>query len=177
MVLRTGKIAVSCKFESKFLYIDRILNNFNKNLLLIILLAFLFFIFTDAALGLQLNKTGPSNAYFGDNITYNYALTNNDRRRFDRHCHSRQSIGQHHALEIYPLGSSGVKLVNHVINESNMPRLVNTAYATGNKAGGGTVTSATSSWAVNLGFTGTFRLKEAPIRSSILFRISHWTEY
>ncbi len=43
-----------------------------------------------------------------------------------------------------------------------MPRLANTAYATGKNPSDGTVTSNSSSWSINLGFTGTLVLKKLP---------------
>ena len=151
----------SRKFKIKFLPIHIELKELLRNFMLVLFIMNLLFVFTEAALGLQLTKTGPGNAFFGDTITYRYALTNNDGVDLTGIVIHDSQLGSISFGDL-TAGSSGQKLVSHVINETNMPKLSNTATAIGNKAGGGTVTSNPSSWAINLGFTGTLDLKKTP---------------
>ena len=161
MALRIRSNAILCKFILKFFYIHRLSIKFRKDLLLMALIASLFFIFSDAAQALQLYKTGPFTANFGDNITYKYKLTNNDSVDLTNIVIHDSQLGSIIFGDL-TTGSSRQKLVSHVINETNMPKLSNTAIAIGNKAGGGTVTSNRSSWSINLGITGVLYLRKTP---------------
>ena len=112
-----------------------IMQSYKMKLLFLVAIICILSISINTAAGLTLAKTtipaGVHNAFFGDIITYNYKVTNNDGVILHDVVINDDKMGQ---IAVGTLGISGVSNhpITHTINESDFPGpLKNTALATG----------------------------------------------
>ena len=141
-------------------------------------------IFTNAAMGLTITKTGNTQfAFFGDTINYNYKIVNNDGVDLHDVVFNDDHFGSI-AIGDLSNGTSWTHSLNHTIDEGDMPGpLTNKAFATGKKPDGSVVSSPVASWHVSLAINGSLTVSIAPDKGSgkigekVTYRVSVRNKY
>ncbi len=139
------------------------INNSVIKLLFIIIVIHSLFISTDTASGLTLTKEGNTfSAIFGDIITYDYELVNDDGIDLHDVVFYDDHFG---SIEIgdFANGATWTHSLNHEIVEEDMPGpLSNKAWATGKEPDESVVRSTNASWDVALGIEGSLYVSKNP---------------
>jgi hypothetical protein len=137
-----------------------------------------------AAAGLNLTKNGSTDfAYFGDDVTYDYVLTNeevvnlHDVVFYDDHFGSI-------AIGDLDSGKNWTYSLTHTIDASDMPGpLKNNAWATGKRPDESVVTSPIATWYVSLTIAGSLFVDVRPsaafrpIGSTVTYTVSVTNNY
>ena len=144
-----------------------IMKPYIMNLQLLVSIILILFISTNAVAGLNLTKNGSTqNSRFGNMISYDYALINDDG--VDLH----DVVFTDDRLGSIPIGNLGAGTtwthsISHRINESDMPGpLRNKAWATGKKPDESLVSSPVVFWTVSLAISGILAVDMAPDKGS-----------
>lgn len=150
-----------------------IINDFNRHarcLSWLFIVSIILLLYINAAMALTLDKgASVSSAYFGDSVDYTYDLTNVNDGDLSNIVIYDDRLGM---ISFGPLANNAVgsKVVNHIINESDMIYaqshsgvLANHAYAVGDKSGGGQVTSNSAGPVeIDVGFDGKLDVRVIP---------------
>ena len=137
------------------------------NLQFLVAIILILFISTNAVAGLNLTKNGSTqNSRFGNMISYDYALINDDGVDLHDVVFTDDRLGSI-AIGNLGAGTTWTHSISHRINESDMPGpLRNKAWATGKKPDESVVSSPVVFWTVSLAISGILAVDMAPDKGS-----------
>ena len=137
-------------------------------LLFLVAIIHILFISTNPAAGLlNLTKNGSTDfAYFGDIVTYDYVLTNEEGVNLHDVVFTDDHLGSI-AIGNLDSGKNWTHSIIHTINVSDMPGpLKNNAWATGKRPDGSVVTSPIDTFYVSLTIAGSLFVDIRPSAGS-----------
>ena len=145
-----------------------IMKSYIMNLQLLVAIILILLISTNTVAGLKLTKNGSTEVLpsFGDKISYDYKLVNDNGVDLHDVVFYDDRFG---SIAIGNLndGATWTHSLRHTINESDMTGpLKNNAWATGKKPNESVVTSAVVTWYVSLAIAGSLMVSMRPITLS-----------